>query len=205
MKHKKYNAKDIISVFFSVVLLTILPLFIILIIIDTAVLPTDVLAGNANQGSMEADTIQLEKQLKIHPYYDGLARFIAGMKGSGDEKLSRLRSKQAWQKYANRVNQKWAGLKQRKIDKLSVFASGELTACTQEIKTVFYPFSGPDFLHVFKLFPDAERYIMLALEKPGSLPDLNSLANDTLFHSYISRLNWSMRDILNLSFFKTRI
>ena len=34
--------------------------------------------------------------------------------------------------------------------------------------TVFYPFSGPDFVTVSSLFPDADRYIMVAMQSGGA-------------------------------------
>ena len=41
---------------------------------------------------------------------------------------------------------------------------------------VFYPFSGPDFVTVSSLFPDADRYIMVAMQSGGAPAQLASMA-----------------------------
>ncbi len=42
--------------------------------------------------------------------------------------------------------------------------------------TVFYPFSGPDFVTVSSLFPEADRYIMVAMQSGGAPANLAAMA-----------------------------
>ena len=42
-------------------------------------------------------------------------------------------------------------------------------------KTVFYPFSGPDFPTVHRMYPDADRYVLVAMQKGGPPPEPESL------------------------------
>ena len=44
---------------------------------------------------------------------------------------------------------------------------------------LFYPFSGPDFLHAFQFYPNANEYILLALEEVGTIPDFKSISEDS--------------------------
>jgi hypothetical protein len=41
--------------------------------------------------------------------------------------------------------------------------------------TAIYPFSGPDFLNIYTLFPHANTYILVALEPVGVLPDFSAV------------------------------
>ncbi|MCC7227668.1 MAG: hypothetical protein IT507_13365 [Burkholderiaceae bacterium] len=45
----------------------------------------------------------------------------------------------------------------------------------QHNKTVFYPFSGPDFATVYQMFPQAQRYVMVARQNAAMPLDLGSL------------------------------
>jgi hypothetical protein len=46
--------------------------------------------------------------------------------------------------------------------------------------TVFYPFSGPDFVTVYQLFPTAQRYVMMAMQNAERPLDLANIAPDLL-------------------------
>ena len=65
--------------------------------------------------------------------------------------------------------------------------------------TVFYPFSGPDFVNVFALFPHAKTYLLIALEPVGEIPDFSARNEQNFFAS----LQRSLCDLLQLDFFKT--
>lgn len=69
--------------------------------------------------------------------------------------------------------------------------------------TLFYPFSGPDFLHVNFLYPNAETYILTAIEKIGFLPDLSNKSSDFNL-KFLQDMNYFMRDIYMRSYFITK-
>jgi len=69
--------------------------------------------------------------------------------------------------------------------------------------TLFYPFSGPDFLHVNFLYPNAETYILTAIEKIGFLPDLSNKSSDFNL-KFLQDINYFMRDIYMRSYFITK-
>jgi hypothetical protein len=64
---------------------------------------------------------------------------------------------------------------------------------------VFYPFSGPDFVNVFTLFPHAKTYLLIALEPVGQMPDFTAGNEGNFFPS----LQRSLYDLLQLDFFIT--
>lgn len=70
----------------------------------------------------------------------------------GAHKAFQGRAGAAWASYDKQVGQPLAAWAGREIN----FAKGG---------TVFYPFSGPDFLTVARVYPDAERYVLVAIQR----------------------------------------
>jgi len=85
---------------------------------------------------------------------------------------------------------------------MKVWADSELVK-NKDIKTVFYPFSGPDFLNANIFYPDVDQYIMIAMEPIGSIPDICSMPVDSVF-SYLNTINNSLKDIFKRSYFITK-
>ncbi len=77
------------------------------------------------------------------------------------------------------------------------WASQELSATNTA--TVFYPFSGPDFVNMYTLFPRAKTYLMVALEPVGEMPDFSALDENHFF----AQMEHSLYDLLQLNFFIT--
>lgn len=48
------------------------------------------------------------------------------------------------------------------------------------VETVFYPFGGPDLLYPLLLFPDATKFALVGLEKPGSEINFNNVEDTFL-------------------------
>jgi hypothetical protein len=67
---------------------------------------------------------------------------------------------------------------------------------------VLYPFGGPDFLYAYTFFPDADRYVLLGLEPTGRLPNFADMRDDD-FSACLQMLDEALKDILQISFFKT--
>ena len=77
------------------------------------------------------------------------------------------------------------------------WVSGELAQA--DCPAVFYPFSGPDFVNMQTLFPQARTYLMVSLEPVGEIPDLG-YGNGSAFYAGLQR---SLYDLLQMSFFIT--
>jgi hypothetical protein len=67
---------------------------------------------------------------------------------------------------------------------------------------LFYPFSGPDFLHAYFFFPNAPEYLFLAQEQLGEIPDLSKMKQKDLA-DYLDKFYYSIRDIYQRSYFIT--
>ena len=82
-----------------------------------------------------------------------------------------------WLSFAKEVSANWARYSQKIADPMSQWALAELPVTPD---TVFYPFSGPDFVTVRQLFPTAKRYVMMAMQNAERPLDLANIAPELL-------------------------
>ena len=149
------------------------------------------------------NTIQTSKQNSEDTYYyNDVALFLAGMKPDTVEPFNSLIKKTQWINYSKSFDSLWKKVTDSSLVKIKNWSDTELTNINKETKTLFYPFSGPDFLYANTFFPKADRYILFGLEKTGSVPYLKKL-NDQTMNSMFTSINKALEDILKLSFFKT--
>ena len=135
-------------------------------------------------------------------YYNKVALFLAGMKPDTSGQFNVLINKPQWISYSKSFDSIWSRVEENSLAKIKSWADTEMTDINKETKTLFYPFSGPDFLYAATFFPKAEKYILFGLEKTGSVPDVKKLNDKTLNNLFVS-INAALEDILKLSFFKT--
>lgn len=154
--------------------------------------------------SDQKDTIKIVKKdtVKINKQYTDIAKFISGMAVDSTSELYKLSQTESFKTYSAQTDTSWAKLKRGRLAKMSKWSEEELPDLNKDLKTLFYPFSGPDFMHVHYFFPKAKRYIMFGLEPVGSIPDVKSMTNETLT-PFFSSLNTSIQDAVSMSFFKT--
>src|ERR1700761_5723789 len=131
---------------------------------------------------------------------DDTARFLAGMMPSEGSPLLPLTRDASWQRHAKFFDNAFAQLEQRQLAKVHAWADANLAAPKP---TMFYMFSGPDFLYANAFYGKATTYVMAGLEPPGSLPDLVKLPRGTV-NSALANIEHSLSTIMNLSFFITK-
>jgi hypothetical protein len=160
-------------------------------------------SGNTNNGDTK-DTIKVVKKdtVKVNKKYTDIAKFISGMAVDSSSELYKLSQTESFKNYAAQTDTSWAKLKRGRLAKMSEWSEKELADLNKDLKTLFYPFSGPDFMHVHYFFPKAKKYIMFGLEPVGSVPDVKSMTNESLTPFFTS-LNTSINDAVSMSFFKT--
>jgi hypothetical protein len=128
--------------------------------------------------------------------YNNWARYIAGLSNWQGTPAEQGKPS-AWANYAGFIGRSWARFDQRHLAPMKAWASQELA--TANSANVFYPFSGPDFVNMYTLFPHAKTYLMIALEPVGGMPDF-STQNEKQFFASLER---SLYDLLQLNFFIT--
>jgi hypothetical protein len=130
------------------------------------------------------------------PAYNDAALFIAGL-SNRQGTLAAYEHDSAWLKYARFISQSWERFDRSHLAPMRQWASQELSPANTA--TVFYPFSGPDFVNMYTLFPHAKTYLMIALESVGRIPDFSATDKGHFF----ARLERSLADLLQLNFFIT--
>ena len=131
---------------------------------------------------------------------DDTARFLAGMPPSADLPLTPLTKDPAWQHHAKFFDAAFAQLEQRQLSKIRAWADTNLAAPKP---TMFYMFSGPDFLYADAFYAKASTYVLSALEPPGSVPDLTRMPRGGV-DAALYDVERSLGSILSFSFFITK-
>ena len=131
---------------------------------------------------------------------DDTAKFLAGMMPSADSPLAPLTQEAAWQRHAKFFDTAFGQLEQRQISRIRAWADTNLAAPRP---TMFYMFSGPDFIYANAFYSKASTYVLSALEPVGSVPDLSRLPRGGIA-SALYNVERSLGSILNFSFFITK-
>jgi hypothetical protein len=131
---------------------------------------------------------------------DDTARFLAGMPPSADSPLTPLTKELSWQRHAKFFDTAFGQLEQRQLSKIRAWADTNLAAPRP---TMFYMFSGPDFLYADAFYSKATTYVLSALEPVGSVPDLTKLPRGGI-SSALYNVEQSLGSILSFSFFITQ-
>ena len=132
--------------------------------------------------------------------FDDTARFLAGMQLSADSPLVPLTKDPAWQRHAKFFDGAFAQLEQRQLSKIRDWADVNLAAPRP---TMFYMFSGPDFLYADAFYAKASTYVLGALEPVGAVPDLTRLPRGSI-SAALYNVERSLGSILSFSFFITK-
>lgn len=133
------------------------------------------------------------------PSPDDTARFLAGLSVPDASPLAPLANDRAWKQQAAAFDAAFGSVEKRQLAKIRAWSG---THVTGRRPTVFYLFSGPDFLHANSFFPDAATYVMAGLEPVGAVPDLSAMPRDRVA-ALMRPLRTSLKTVLDLSFFKT--
>src|ERR1700730_5523183 len=132
---------------------------------------------------------------------DDTARFLAGMPPSASSPLTPLTQDPAWQRHARFFDAAFTQLEQHQLSKIRDWAAANLAAPRP---TMFYMFSGPDFLYADAFYSKATIYVLSALEPVGSVPDLTRLPRGGV-GAALYNVERSMGSILSFSFFITKL
>jgi hypothetical protein len=131
--------------------------------------------------------------------FDDTAKFLAGMPPSPNSPLAPLTREASWQQHAKHFDAAWAGLESGQLGKVRAWTGRNMTAPRQ---TLFYMFSGPDYLYANAFFPNASTYVLSGLERTGPIPDLTKLRGGAL-GAGLGHLKASLRQVLSHSYFIT--
>src|SRR6476620_7034813 len=135
------------------------------------------------------------------PTRDGTAHFLAGMPVTGV--LEPLTHDPAWQEHAQAMNEAWTRKEHQQIWPIRQWMQANAPQYHRSNNTVFYMFSGPDFLYASIFFPLSSNYVLAGLEPVGNVPDLTRVRSEMLRADLISLRN-SMNSVLRFQYFITK-
>jgi hypothetical protein len=105
-----------------------------------------------------------------------------------------------FQTHTRECSKRWDEYERRIGKPIRGWARTELEDTPGE--TVFYPFSGPDFPTVHQLYPDAGRYVLVAIQRAGPPPALNRYSTQEL-GAYLTMFRRAWEQFSWLGFFRT--
>jgi hypothetical protein len=133
---------------------------------------------------------------------DNTARFIAGLPQLQTNSLTALEADKYWTDYKKSMDENWAKMVDQRLKPMDDWHAATLSPLIQDSLKLFYPFSGPDFLHAETFYPNAPEYVMAALEPVIEIPSLEKmtvLKRDM----FLDSLGRSLRDLFGKSYFIT--
>ena len=119
----------------------------------------------------------------------------------GDPAIDRLVKLEAFAEHQKWMAAQWAQVRNR-MQTIENWRTQEVKIAGAGKKTMLYPFSGPDFLNAYVLFPDHAKYVFFSLERPGALPDLESIT-PTQFGRLLQDIRGAFKEIFERNYFIT--
>ncbi len=132
------------------------------------------------------------------PTYQLLTDFIAGNARQATE-VGKFVNPEGFRAYVKEIQRLWQRYEKTHLEPMRRWVAAELGGLLTKNITVFYPFSGPDVANMLAFFPEAQTYVMLALEPVGTLPVLRPGHNEVFYQS----LEYALHELLQFNFFFT--
>ena len=164
-------------------------------------LTSKIKAKPINNVRLKTLSTKKEKILKDFRFND-FATFISGNAVSTKSPLKGIEDTEIWKTFQSDINDLWKKTN-KKLPVISEWRDKELNNVDENSGTLFYPFSGADFLHADLFFPNHDSIVLIGLEPAGNFPDLLQKYQKKELEPYLVKLKKSMNAILGLSFFRT--
>jgi hypothetical protein len=129
------------------------------------------------------------------------AKLLAGVDpGGSDPAIGAITAGDAWQQHRKAAHSGGRQLRLR-LDNIHRWQATHIPAQTQG-RPLLYPFSGPDFINAYALFPAADTYVFFSLEPVGEVPSLETLDPQRQAELF-GDLRTALNDLVALNFFIT--
>jgi len=117
----------------------------------------------------------LPKKLAYDTLSTATANFIGGMDWVNDTLFKNERKSEYFLNHLKFVSETWPTVESKHIGPVQKWIKEKQIILPQDSGTLFYPFSGPDFLYGNVFYPNCKNYIMFGLERLGSIPDFKKM------------------------------
>ena len=158
---------------------------------------------DTSQSAMAATSTSSAPDFGSATFDSGLtdqARIYAGMMPLNPLHYSNLTSTKAWQQHSRIFQENWTKLSKR-LQAMSVWRDSALAGISMDGATLFYPFSGPDFLNADIFFPECEKSVYLSLEGTGSIP--STTMSEAHLNNFLDDIRAAMAEIFERNYFIT--
>lgn len=140
-------------------------------------------------------------QVTIDTFLTDYARLLAA-KPCLSAKFKAIQAKPFYADHLKFSEKIWAHVHDSTISRIDRFTSEKSITVSTDTQTCFYPFGGPDFLFASVFYPSAQNYILMGLEKKGSVTDITK-KNDQEIDVLLQHLNQSMQYLNKSGYFVT--
>lgn len=133
---------------------------------------------------------------------DALAQILGAVSVKDSSKVQAILKEKTIQTHYTEFEKAWKGLENQKLIKMRKWRDAELATLNQEEHNLFYPFSGPDLLNAYELFPNCTNYLLFGLEKVGELPKISQMQGAFL-QNYLYNIRFALSEIFQRNYFIT--
>jgi hypothetical protein len=137
-----------------------------------------------------------------HVKLNAAARLISGMPSSPGSNDAFTQTA-AWKQHSDFMRATWTHLNSRQVASMTAWRDAELGRACPAGKTLMYPFSGPDFLNAYWLFPGCDTFVMFGLEHVGEVPDIERL-NERELAQLLVDVRAAMTSFVDRNYFITQ-
>jgi len=116
---------------------------------------------------------------------DSIARLLAGLPPTLPEHANLART-DAWKTHSEAIQASWSKVRDGQRVALKAWRDSEIPQGCPVGETVLYPFSGPDFLNVYWLFPECANIVMFGLEGIGAVPDIEMMTEKNFMNLLVN-------------------
>jgi hypothetical protein len=128
-----------------------------------------------------------------------LSRFIAGIPPPAGSPLASLAARAEWIDFAATMNERWRAFDAARLQPIRSWRTTAMEGINPA--TLFYPFSGPDFIYAETFFPGANSYILCGLEPVGDPPSMEKIQP---LSQTLGWLQSSFKTLLEAGYFVTK-
>jgi hypothetical protein len=134
--------------------------------------------------------------------FDTTANYLAGLTVPAGSAETPERDG-PWTVHSRELDRAWKRTDQQQLPAIERWVPDFIGSPSQGAGTMFYMFSGPDFLYAHAFFENARTYILCGTEPIGEIPNLRAIPPQDL-PATLANLRNSLESVLNWSFFITK-
>ena len=137
-------------------------------------------------------------------YLGFLSQFLSGESVESNSPYYSISQTAYFKKYSMDMKKIWDTIEKESYGPIRNWESINLKDKSYKIQESFYPFSGADFVNLYGFYPNAKKYIMIALEKSGKVTNPLDLSPEQIRKSLHS-IKTLISEISERNYFRRKI